>query len=160
MSKSLKRVTAALDAAGLDPQIVRLELAGTAAQAAAGVGASPARIVKSMLFLATTSDRLVLFLTSGDRNVDLEKASRTAGEPLTTAGADLVRTRSGFAIGGVAPVGHLSAPLCFIDPALFAFEHVWAAAGTPHHVFAISPKALQRITGAVTADFTRARPSP
>ncbi len=77
-----------------------------------------------------------------------------AGQPLGKAGAALIRAETGFAIGGVAPLGHLAPVRAFIDPRLCAFDLVWAAAGTPRHIFAIAPDDLIRASGATLADFT------
>ena len=154
MSKSLKRVRAALDSAGLTPDIRQTDGSRTAEDAAAAVGCSVDQIVKSLVFEGETSREIVLFLTSGGNRVDADKAARLAGEPLSRADADLVRARTGFAIGGVAPVGHLQPVRCFMDAALLGFGTIWAAAGTPTHVFAISPAALQHISSAQVADFT------
>ena len=96
----------------------------------------------------------MLFLTAGGNRVDAAKAAQVAGEPLGKADAALVRAQTGFAIGGVSPVGHLSPIRAWLDPRLAEFELIWAAAGTPHHVFPISPADLERITGAQPADFT------
>ena len=76
-----------------------------------------------------------------------------AGEPLAKADAALIRDQTGFAIGGVAPVGHLNPIRAWVDPRLMEFDRVWAAAGTPHHVFALNPADLPRISGAQPADF-------
>jgi prolyl-tRNA editing enzyme YbaK/EbsC (Cys-tRNA(Pro) deacylase) len=86
--------------------------------------------------------------------VSAEKASALAGEPLGRADADLVRAETGFAIGGVSPVGHIAPVTAFLDPRLMEFATVWAAAGTPRHIFSIPPGELHRITGAEIADFT------
>jgi prolyl-tRNA editing enzyme YbaK/EbsC (Cys-tRNA(Pro) deacylase) len=93
-------------------------------------------------------------LTAGGNRVCPDKAAALAGEPLGRADADLVRAETGFAIGGVAPVGHLAPVPAWLDPRLTDFDIVWAAAGTPRHVFAIAPTELQRITGATVAGFT------
>lgn len=85
--------------------------------------------------------------------MDAARAGALAGEVLGRADADTVRQVTGFAIGGVAPLGHLTPLPLWIDPRLMAFPQVWAAAGTPRHIFAIAPADLVRITGAVTADF-------
>jgi prolyl-tRNA editing enzyme YbaK/EbsC (Cys-tRNA(Pro) deacylase) len=91
----------------------------------------------------------VLLLVSGANRVDMGFAAEAAGEPLARADADEVRARTGFAIGGVAPIGHLEAPRIWIDRDLMRFATVWAAAGAPDAVFAISPGDLARATGAV-----------
>ena len=86
--------------------------------------------------------------------MDLTKATALAGEKLLRAEADVVRKVTGFAIGGVAPLGHLSPLPLWMDPHLMGFDLVWAAAGTPHHIFAIAPATLQSLTKAVVAPFT------
>ena len=155
MSKSLKRVTAALIDAGLSTRPVELA-AGThtAAEAAAAIGCEIDQIAKSIVFHGRESDEVVLFLTAGGRQVDPARASALAGEPLERATPDQVRMKTGFAIGGVSPLG-LASPLRLrFDPRLMDFPEVWPAAGTPRHVFAINPRDLQRITGAELSDFT------
>lgn len=154
MSKSLKRVRAALHAAGLDPLIRETALARTAADAAAAVGCEIDQIAKSIVFRGLNSDRAILFLTAGGNRVDDAKAAALSGEPLGKADAALIRAQTGFAIGGVAPVGHLNPIRAFMDPRLLEFGEIWAAAGTPHHVFSIPPRDLHKISGAQTSDFT------
>jgi prolyl-tRNA editing enzyme YbaK/EbsC (Cys-tRNA(Pro) deacylase) len=154
MSKSLARVRAALSAAGLaaDP----LEMAAetrTAEQAAAAAGCALDQIVKSILFQGVDSGRLYLFLTAGGNRVDDARASRLAGEPLARADGRTVREVTGFAIGGVAPLGHLTRLPVWIDPRLMEFPQVWAAAGTPRHIFPAAPADLVRASGATPADF-------
>lgn len=154
MSKSLKRVRAALEAAGLSPEVRETALARTAEDAARAVGCGVDQIAKSIIFRGETSGAAILYLTAGGNRVDPERAAALAGEPLGKADAALVRAQTGFAIGGVSPVGHLNPIRAFLDPRLMEFEEVWAAAGTPHHVFAVAPPDLQRMTGAQAADFT------
>lgn len=153
MSKSLKRVTRALQDAGL--QIEPIEMPGetrTAAQAAAAARCEIDQIAKSILF--GRAEGCALFLTAGGNQVDAAQASSLAGEPLSRADADTVRKVTGFAIGGVSPVGHLNPSPIWMDPRLMKFETIWAAAGTPRHIFPISPDALLSITGATLAPFT------
>ncbi len=155
MSRSLARVRRTLEAAGLDDSI--LEMPGstrTAAEAASAAGCALDQIAKSIIFRGEADGHVVLFLTAGGNTVDPAKASTLADEPLGKADAALIRAETGFAIGGVAPVGHLSPVRAWIDPRLFDFDVVWAAAGTPRHIFAIAPDALQRLSGAERADFT------
>ncbi len=154
MSKSLKRVRAAIEAAGLTPDIREVGQARTAQEAADSVGVHVDQISKSIIFLAETSGEAVLFLTAGGNRVCADKATVLAGEPLGKADAGLIRAQTGFAIGGVAPIGHLNPIRAWLDPRLLAFEEVWAAAGTPRHVFPIDPRRLPGLTGAETADFT------
>ena len=152
MSKSLARVEAALKDAGLAAEIREMGDTRTAADAAAGCEVD--QIAKSIIFKGEDSGHVVLFLTAGGNRVDADKATALAGQPLGKADAALIRSETGFAIGGVAPVGHLTEIAAFIDPRLLEFDTVWAAAGTPRHVFAISPADLLRVSGARQADFT------
>lgn len=154
MSKSLNRVRAALEAAGLPAEVREVGQARTAQEAADSIGCALNQIVKSIVFRAETSGEAVLFLTAGGNRVCADKATALAGEPLGKADAALIRAQTGFAIGGVAPVGHLSPIRAWVDPRLMAFDRVWAAAGTPRHVFAIDPRHLTGPTGAVQVDFT------
>jgi prolyl-tRNA editing enzyme YbaK/EbsC (Cys-tRNA(Pro) deacylase) len=123
----------------------------TARQAAEAVGCALDQIAKSILF--GQGDGCVLFLTAGGNQVDPERAAALAGGPLGRADAATVRRVTGFAIGGVSPVGLVSPIPIWMDPRLTAFDTVWAAAGTPRHVFPIAPEDLRRITGATVAPF-------
>ncbi|MCV6594593.1 MAG: YbaK/EbsC family protein [Silicimonas sp.] len=155
MSKSLKRVKAALEAAGLTADV--LEMPGetrTAADAAREAGCAIDQIAKSIIFRGEESGAVVLFITAGGNQVDPVRASKVAGEPLGRADANFVRQTTGFAIGGVSPIGHLTPPHVFFDPRLGDFDLVYAAAGTPRHIFPIPPADLERISGATRADFT------
>ncbi len=154
MSKSLKRVTAALHAAGLDITPLQMPASTRSAQDAAdAAGCHIDQIAKSIIFRGETSGKAILFITAGGNQVDPAKASAVAGEPLGKADAALIRAQTGFAIGGVAPVGHLSPIRAFMDPRLLDFGEVFAAAGTPSHIFAIAPDVLQALAGAVLVDF-------
>ena len=141
MSKSLARVAAALEAAGLKAEITAPGPTRTAEEAAAACGCTLDQIVKSLIFTGQ-SGRLYLFLTAGGNRLDPARAAALAGETLARADADTVRRETGFAIGGVAPLGHLRAPVIFADPRLRDFDIVYAAAGTPRHVFGAAPDAL------------------
>ncbi|MCG7574665.1 YbaK/EbsC family protein [Phaeobacter sp. CNT1-3] len=154
MSKSMKRVKRALEDAGVNVEIKELGLARTAAQAAEAAGCHLDQIAKSIIFRGEDSGEALLFLTAGGNQVCADKASALAGEPLGKADAALIRAQTGFAIGGVAPVGHLNPIRAFLDPRLLDFEVIWAAAGTPHHIFALDPQMLRPLTGAQQADFT------
>ncbi|SDE58716.1 Cys-tRNA(Pro) deacylase, prolyl-tRNA editing enzyme YbaK/EbsC [Paracoccus isoporae] len=154
MSRSLARVEAALRAAGLAAQIREMGDTRTAADAAAAVGCAVDQIAKSIIFRGVESGGALLFLTAGGNRVDAARAADLAGQDLGKADAALIRAETGFAIGGVAPVGHLRPVRAFMDPRLMTFDQVWAAAGTPRHVFAIAPGDLLRISGAQLADFT------
>ncbi|MBI1492078.1 YbaK/EbsC family protein [Halocynthiibacter styelae] len=155
MSKSLKRVRAALEDAGVVVEIVEMsEGTRTAAEAAAAAGCEIDQIAKSIIFAGAESGGLFLFITAGGNQVDPVKASALAGEELVRADAGEVRKMTGFAIGGVSPVGHLTAPTTFFDKRLSDFDVVWAAAGTPRHIFAIRPAVLSEITKTEQSDFT------
>lgn len=119
----------------------------TAAEAAAAIGCSVAQIAKSIVFRAEPSGRAVLVIASGANRVDPAKVAAVLGERLAKADAAFVRDRTGFAIGGVPPVAHAQPPVTFIDADLMGLGEIWAAAGTPNAVFALSPEALVRLTG-------------
>ena len=140
-----------MEQAGLPVEIRETDNARTAQDAANAVGCALDQIVKSIVFQGERSGDTLLFLTAGGNSVSPENA---AGEALEKADAALVRAQTGFAIGGVAPVGHLSPIRAFFDPRLTGFDVVWAAAGTPRHVFPISPQDLLRISKAERAYFT------
>ena len=154
MSKSLKRVITALQNAGSNSQPVEIGQATTAQMAADLVGCHVDQIAKSIIFRGETSNAAVLFVTAGGNQVSAERARLLAGEPLGNADATLIRAQTGIAIGGVSPVGHLTQPRAVFDPRLCDFDQVWAAAGTPRHVFGIAPDELLRISGASKASFT------
>ena len=149
MSKSVKRVEAAIASLGLDTTIVRMEeQTRTAEQAAAACGCKVGQIVKSMIFEGQTTGALKLLLVSGDHDVDLAAAARQVGEPLARADAKRIRSETGFAIGGVAPIGHLTQPETWFDESLLSHDAVWGAAGAPETVFKIAPEVLLKATGA------------
>lgn len=154
MSKSLKRVQAALEAANL-PNAV-LEMNGetrTAQQAADQVGCALNQIAKSIIFKGEASGQAVLFVTAGGNQVEASLATQVAGEPLARADAAFVRATTGFAIGGVSPVGHLNPAKCFFDPTLLGYQVVYAAAGTPRHLFPCPPETLMTLCNGTQADF-------
>ncbi|MEP5761106.1 MAG: YbaK/EbsC family protein [Litoreibacter sp.] len=154
MSKSLKRVRAALEVAGIDPETIIQTTDTHTAQAAADVaGCHVDQIAKSIIFRGEVSGQAILFLTAGGNRVDAGKASTIAGEVLGKADAALIRTQTGFAIGGVSPVGHLNPIRAFADLRLMEFDVIWAAAGTPNHIFPLTPAQLIKLTDASTADF-------
>ena len=154
MSKSLKRVRAALLAAQLPDTIIETGQATTAQMAADEIGCAVDQIVKSIIFQGENSGMGILFLTAGGNQVDSDKASALAGEVLGKADAALIRRQSGFAIGGVSPIGHLTVPRAFFDPRLMEFDEIWGAAGTPRHVFSARPATIAQLSNAQIADFT------
>ncbi len=155
MSKSLKRVEAEAKALGLSIEIIREDVKTTTAQMAADArGCAVDQIVKSILFRVKDAEQHVLFLTAGGNRVSQAKAEKACGHALTRADAASIRAYTGFAIGGVSPLGHLNPVAKFMDPRLLKFPLIWAAAGTPNHVFAIDPALLATKTGAQVVDFT------
>ncbi len=154
MSKSLKRVMQHAQELGLEVEIRKMEVpTNTAQQAADAVECHVNQIVKSIIFSGKNHHTPILFLTAGGNRVSPDKAEAVAGEPLGKADATFIRKETGFAIGGVSPIGHLKPIRCFIDPTLLSYDTVWAAAGTPHHLFSIGSEILLNATCGVTADF-------
>lgn len=155
MSKSLKRVVAALQAAGMEGAVLEMgSETRTAQQAADAAGCALDQIAKSIIFRDEDAGAAVLFLTAGGNQVDPAKASSVAGTPLGKADAALIRAQTGFAIGGVSPVGHLNPIRAWCDPQLMTFDMVYGAAGTPRHIFPIAPRQLLDLSGATLAAFT------
>jgi prolyl-tRNA editing enzyme YbaK/EbsC (Cys-tRNA(Pro) deacylase) len=155
MSRSLLRVKSALLKHGIRSEVREVpDGTRTAAEAANAAVCELDQIVKSIIFKGTETGGVQLFLTAGGNRVDAVKASALAGEALGRADADSVRAATGFAIGGVAPVAHLIPIPTWWDPRLSDFPVIWAAAGTPHHVFPVAPAALAAALGAPVADFT------
>ena len=157
---SIERVRAALLAAGHADTIEAFpEGTRSAAEAAAAVGCAVAQIAKSIVFRGVSDpadpsrDRVVLVVASGANRVNPAKAACASGVPLRRADADWVRSATGFAIGGVSPVGHAAEPppMVLVDRDLAAFDRIWAAAGSPSHVFATTPDELLRMTGGAWA---------
>ena len=149
---SAERVRAALTANGVPAARLKefAESTATAAAAAAAIGTTVGRIVKSLVFMA--GDRPILVLASGPNRVDVHKVAALVGQPVARANADQVRELTGFAVGGVPPIGHTQPLTTLIDRDLLAHDEVWAAAGTPNSVFAIDPRDLVRITAGSVAD--------
>ncbi len=135
------------------PQMLS-DAARTAQEAADALGIALGQIAKSIIFRRKGDDACVLVVTSGDRRVDEKKVEALVGK-VGKADADFVKARTGFAIGGVSPVGHAQAPVALIDRELFRFTEVWAAAGHPHGVFALAPHDLHTLTGAPVADVVK-----
>ena len=150
--EGFRRVTLALAERG-HPHAPRwLNVAARTAQEAADVlGVQVGQIAKSVIFRRRADDVAVLVVTSGDRRVDEGRVATIAGA-LVRADADFVKLRTGFSIGGVAPLAHAQPPFTLIDRELFRFDEIWAAAGHPNGVFRLSPQALQALTGAPVHD--------
>lgn len=143
----------ALARAGLDAEIVELPGAARTARAAADyLGCDVGQIANSLVFRAQTSDGAVLVMSSGAKRVDIARLAALVGEPVGKADADFVRSRTGFVIGGVAPVGHTGELEKFVDRSLAAYDVIWAAAGHPHTVFRLTYAQLLAITGGAAVD--------
>ncbi|MEW5870446.1 MAG: YbaK/EbsC family protein [Chloroflexota bacterium] len=147
LSASARKVQEALQALGMSLEVVELPASTrTALEAAQAVGCDVAQIVKSLVFKAKRSQRPILVIASGKNRVNEAKIEAQIGEPLGKADAEFVRQQTGFAIGGVPPVGHAQPLHTFIDQDLLAYESLWAAAGTPHAIFRLTPADLLKIT--------------
>lgn len=125
--------------------------ARTSQEAADALGIALGQIAKSVIFRRRADDVAVLVVTSGDRRVDEKKVAALVG-PVGRADAEFVKARTGYSIGGVSPIGHASPCVTLIDRELFRYAEVWAAAGHPNGVFALSPQALVQLTAAPVAD--------
>jgi len=137
--------------------------ARTAQQAADQLGVALGQIAKSIVFRRSSDGAAVLAITSGDRRVDESRVAAlvcAADDRLGRADAAFVKATTGFSIGGVAPVAHVSACVTVIDRELFRFSDIWAAAGHPHAVFRLTPADLVRLTGAPVADLVELAPTP
>lgn len=154
MSKSVKRVKTALADAGLDDTVMEMTVSTKSAQdAATAIGSDLDQIAKSIIMQGVISGRLYLFITAGGNRVCADRATERYGEVIVRADAALIRSHTGFAIGGVAPIGHLNPVTTAMDPRLFDFETVWAAGGTPRHMFSIGPDDLMRLSQAERFEF-------
>jgi len=155
MSKSIDRVIAAANKAGLPIEVKRMgESTRTAEEAAQQCRCSVNQIVKSLIFAGEQSSKLYLFLVPGSKKLDLDKAQMLVGEPLSRADPRKVREETGFAIGGVSPLGHPETVKRYADSGLVELESVWAAAGAHDAVFEAEPNALIRASNAVVADIS------
>jgi prolyl-tRNA editing enzyme YbaK/EbsC (Cys-tRNA(Pro) deacylase) len=130
----------------------------TAQEAAVRAGCTLGQITKSLVFRGVTTGKPVLVLTSGANRVDEGWIGEYAGEPIARADADFVRVVTGFAIGGVPPIGHSRSMETYLDEDLLGFDSIWAAAGTPNAIFELTPGELKRITGGRVVSVKRPRP--
>lgn len=139
--------------AGVEAQVVEFEQpTRTSAEAAAAIGCSVAEIAKSIVFRGKTSGLAVVVVASGDNRVSEAKVAAKVDEPLARADADFVRMATGYAIGGVAPIGHAQPVKLLLDEDLRRFRTVWAAGGTPYSVFPLTPDQLRSVTGVEWSD--------
>lgn len=146
-TSSIERVRAALSASGLALEAVELDASTrTAQEAADAIGCTVSQIVKSLVFRGKETGDAILVLASGTNRVDEKRMAEVAGEGLGRADADFVRAETGFAIGGVAPIGHIKPVKTFIDRDLQQYVEIWAAAGKPNAVFRLTPDELIALT--------------
>ncbi len=156
LKESAKRVQEALAARGFAFEVREFPAATrTSAEAAAAIGCAIGQIAKSLVFRAHESGRPVLVIASGANRVDETAVGALLGEMIGRADADFVRAATGFAIGGVPPLGHREPILTLIDRDLLGFQEIWAAAGTPNAVFRLTPQDLVALTGGQLADVKR-----
>ncbi|HEY8285491.1 MAG TPA: YbaK/EbsC family protein [Chloroflexota bacterium] len=147
MKAAVQRVHDALLARGVEPRIVEFsESTRTAEEAALAIGTTVERIVKSLVF--ASDDQPILALVSGGNRVATARLAEALGAPVRRADAEMVRAATGFAIGGVPPLGHATELTVVLDEDLLGYDLVYAAAGTPNTVFPITPEELLRVTRA------------
>ncbi len=147
ISSSARRVQEALIEYGLSCQVVEMpQSTRTADDAARAVGCGVGQIVKSLVFKGKETQQPVLVATSGANRVNEKKIAALVSESISQADPDFVREKTGFAIGGVPPVGHVQKIRIFIDKDLLQHDEIYAAAGTPRALFKLTPAELQKIT--------------
>jgi len=148
LPKSAQKVQDALDAFGLSLTVILMpDSTRTAQEAADALHCTVAQIAKSLIFRGTVSGRPILIIASGANRVNEKAVGRLIGEKLARADADFVQKQTGYAIGGIPPVGHVAPIATYIDEDLLQYDEIWAAAGTPHAVFALTPDILKTMTG-------------
>ena len=148
LSSSAQKVQQALKAIGMQLEVVELpDSTRTSVEAAQAIGCQVGQIAKSIIFRALASQRPIMVIASGPNRVNEKVIETLIGEAIGKADADFVRQRTGFVIGGVPPIGHTEQIETFIDTDLMQYPEIWAAAGTPHAVFRLTPADLLRMTG-------------
>ncbi|MBN9386461.1 MAG: YbaK/EbsC family protein [Chloroflexi bacterium] len=148
LSSSAQKVQAALKELGYDYQVQEMPSATrTAPEAAATLGCQVDQIVKSLIFRTKHSGQAVLVAASGSNRVNEKALAARLGEPLERATPEFVRQQTGYAIGGVPPLGYANPVLAFIDEDLLQYNRVYAAGGTPHTIFGLAPADLVKMTG-------------
>jgi prolyl-tRNA editing enzyme YbaK/EbsC (Cys-tRNA(Pro) deacylase) len=159
LPEAARRVRQALADAGIADRIRQLpQSARTAAEAAAALGCRVGQIAKSLVFRRVDTDAAVLIVASGSNRVDERLAAAHLSTGIAKADAAFVRAATGYAIGGIPPLGHATAMETLIDPDLLQYDTVWAAAGTPHAVFPVDPHELVRATGGRVLPVAAAQP--
>jgi len=149
LSPSAQKIQDVLNSLGYDYTVIEhTESTRTAQEAAERAGCELGQIVKSLIFRGKESGKPIIVLTSGSNRVDEKRISEYAGEAISKADADFVRAVTGFAIGGVPPVGHLQKIETYMDEDFLQYETVWAAGGTPNAIFELKTTDLQKMTNA------------
>ncbi|MEW6263607.1 MAG: YbaK/EbsC family protein [Thermodesulfobacteriota bacterium] len=148
LSPSARKVQLTLEEAGFSCLVTELPASTrTSKEAARAVGCEVGQIAKSLVFRGLHSNSPLLVIASGANRVDEKRLGALAGEPVGKADAEFVRTQTGFAIGGIPPLGHVKPLKTIIDEDLLLYKRIWAAAGTPHAVFELDPADLEKMTG-------------
>ncbi|MEW6030082.1 MAG: YbaK/EbsC family protein [Chloroflexota bacterium] len=148
LSPSAQKIQDLLNEQGYRITVIEYaESTRTAQEAADRAGCTLGQITKSLIFKGQQTGKPILVLTSGANRVDEKRIAGYAGEPIGRADADFVRAVTGFAIGGVPPLGHAQKMETYLDEDLLQYETVWAAAGTPNAIFELTPADLQQMTG-------------
>ena len=147
LSPTAQKIEDLLNSLGYNYTVIEhTESTRTAQEAADRAGCQLGQIVKSLIFRGKTSGKPILVLTSGPNRVDEKRISEYAGEPIGKADADFVRAVTGFAIGGVPPLGHVELMETYLDEDFLQFQTIWAAAGTPKAIFELKTEDLQKMT--------------
>ena len=148
LKPSALKVQQAVQTLGFDFTVVEFsETTRTSADAAAAIGCTVAQIAKTLVFKAKNTDRAILVIASGANRVNEKAIKIVLGEKIGRADTDFVREKTGFAIGGIPPIGHTHKLVTYIDEDLLELEEIWAAAGTPTAVFKLTPQELVEMTG-------------
>ena len=148
LSPSAQKVQDQIRSLGYEYTVIEhTESTRTAQEAADRAGCELGQIVKSLIFKGKESGKPILILTSGANRVDEKRISEYAGEAINRPDADFVRAVTGFAIGGIPPVGHLQKMETYLDEDFQQYETIWAAAGTPNAIFELHTSDLQKMTG-------------
>jgi len=147
LSSSAQKVQNALNAHDLPCEVFEMpDTTRTAYDAARAAGCEVGQIVKSLVFKGVRTSKPYLVLASGANRVNEKQLGKIVDEPVKMPDADFVREKTGFAIGGVPPLGHAEKLETFIDEDLLPYDQIWAAAGTPNSIFKLTPTDLQKIT--------------
>ncbi len=147
LSNAAQSVQNALSSKGFPCKVIELQASTRTAQdAATAVGCRVEQIVKSLIFRTVVTQQPILVLASGGNRVNEKAIEASLGEAIEKPDATFVREVTGFAIGGVPPIGHIQTVKTFIDKDLLQYEELWAAAGTPHALFSLSSSTLEQLT--------------